>query len=189
MKLCSTLSGTARLPLIFQIWSGLSGTILWSWTIAFVLMPSKLNCKICFLLLGFIINLFFSHQSRGRLSDLVAEHLDHIHYVNDILCLSIDNLNEVLVEQLFQRLLLPLYINSLNKGNASKNNLFHDLKRKLTFLRTSSNEKWRPSCGHPSRFPLSPEPDFPRHSPQAFSSHHSQVTHKFRRKPDCSKRR
>ncbi|XP_059351503.1 protein CLEC16A homolog isoform X2 [Daphnia carinata] len=56
------------------------------------------------------------HQSRGRLSDLVAEHLDHIHYVNDILCLSIDNLNEVLVEQLFQRLLLPLYINSLNKG-------------------------------------------------------------------------
>ncbi|EFX79851.1 hypothetical protein DAPPUDRAFT_304370 [Daphnia pulex] len=56
------------------------------------------------------------HQSRGRLSDLVAEHLDHIHYVNDILCLGIDNLNEVLVEQLFQRLLLPLYINSLNKG-------------------------------------------------------------------------
>nr|CAH0101247.1 unnamed protein product [Daphnia galeata] len=56
------------------------------------------------------------HQSRGRLSDLVAEHLDHIHYVNDILCLAIDNLNEVLVEQLFQRLLLPLYINSLNKG-------------------------------------------------------------------------
>lgn len=63
---------------------------------------------------------YFSHQSRGRLSDLVAEHLDHIHYVNDILCLSIDNLNEVLVEQLFQRLLLPLYINSLNKGNTSK---------------------------------------------------------------------
>ena len=58
----------------------------------------------------------FSHLSRGRLSDLVAEHLDHIHYVNDILCLSIDNLNEVLVEQLFQRLLLPLYINPLNKG-------------------------------------------------------------------------
>ena len=65
-----------------------------------------------------------SHQSRGRLSDLVAEHLDHMHYVNDILCLSIDNLNEVLVEQLFQRLLLPLYINSLNKGNAVLYNYF-----------------------------------------------------------------
>ena len=69
--------------------------------------------------------LLYSHQSRGRLSDLVAEHLDHMHYVNDILCLSIDNLNEVLVEQLFQRLLLPLYINSLNKGNAVFYNYFY----------------------------------------------------------------
>lgn len=62
------------------------------------------------------LNVLYSHQSRGRLSDLVAEHLDHLHYVNDILCLSIDNLNEVLVEQLFQRLLIPLYIHSLDKG-------------------------------------------------------------------------
>lgn len=72
--------------------------------------------KIYFYFIDELKNFFFSHQSRGRLSDLVAEHLDHIHYVNDILCLAIDNLNEVLVEQLFQRLLLPLYINSLNKG-------------------------------------------------------------------------
>lgn len=57
------------------------------------------------------------HQSRGRISDLVAEHLDHLHYVNDILNLSIDHLNEVLVEQLLQRLILPLYIHSLNKGD------------------------------------------------------------------------
>jgi len=57
------------------------------------------------------------HQSRGRISDLVAEHLDHLHYVNDILSLSIGHLNEVLVEQLLQRLILPLYIHSLNKGD------------------------------------------------------------------------
>ena len=37
---------------------------------------------------------FGSHQSRGKLSDLVAEHLDHIHYLNDILCLNIEELNQ-----------------------------------------------------------------------------------------------
>ena len=86
-------------------------------------MQSKFFLTIFFQLL-FQSILLNSHQSRGRLSDLVAEHLDHMHYVNDILCLSIDNLNEVLVEQLFQRLLLPLYINSLNKGNAVLYNYF-----------------------------------------------------------------
>merc|ERR1712079_1398 len=30
------------------------------------------------------------HRSLGRLKDLVAEHLDHSHYLNDILCLRID---------------------------------------------------------------------------------------------------
>ncbi|KAL1480171.1 hypothetical protein MTO96_034744 [Rhipicephalus appendiculatus] len=33
------------------------------------------------------------HGSSTRLSDLVAEHLDHLHYVNDILCLRIEALN------------------------------------------------------------------------------------------------
>ncbi|XP_037093769.1 protein CLEC16A homolog [Pollicipes pollicipes] len=51
-----------------------------------------------------------SHQSRGRLADLVAEHLDHIHYLNDILCLNIEELNQVLTEHLLSRLLLPLYV-------------------------------------------------------------------------------
>uniref|UniRef100_A0A914X1A1 Protein CLEC16A n=1 Tax=Plectus sambesii TaxID=2011161 RepID=A0A914X1A1_9BILA len=51
--------------------------------------------------------------SRDRLSDLLAEHLDHIHYVNDILCLRIDSLNEVLTTQLLQRLFIPLYLGSL----------------------------------------------------------------------------
>ncbi|XP_074647477.1 protein CLEC16A-like isoform X2 [Tubulanus polymorphus] len=55
------------------------------------------------------------HQSRDRLADLVAEHLDHLHYLNDILCLNIDCLNDVLTDHLLNRLLIPLYVYSLTK--------------------------------------------------------------------------
>lgn len=57
--------------------------------------------------------LISSHQSQNRLADLVAEHLDHLHYLNDILCLNIADLNEVLTEHLLHKLLIPLYICSL----------------------------------------------------------------------------
>ncbi|KAF5287527.1 hypothetical protein FQA39_LY04155 [Lamprigera yunnana] len=53
------------------------------------------------------------HQSQNRLVDLVAEHLDHLHYLNDILLLKITDLNHVLTDHLLQKLLIPLYINSL----------------------------------------------------------------------------
>ena len=56
---------------------------------------------------------FFSHQSQSRLSNLVAEHLDHLHYLNDILCLDIPDLNAVLTEHLLHKLFVPLYIFSL----------------------------------------------------------------------------
>ena len=52
----------------------------------------------------------------GRLKDLVAEHLDHVHYLNDIVCLGIENLNEVLTGHLLNRLFIPLYIYSLVKS-------------------------------------------------------------------------
>lgn len=55
------------------------------------------------------------HQSQNRLSDLVAEHLDHLHYLNDILCLDIGDLNEVLTDHLLNKLLIPLYVYSLTK--------------------------------------------------------------------------
>ncbi|XP_046390696.1 protein CLEC16A homolog isoform X1 [Ischnura elegans] len=55
------------------------------------------------------------HQSQNRLSDLVAEHLDHLHYLNDILCLEIGDLNEVLTDHLLNKLLIPLYVYSLTK--------------------------------------------------------------------------
>ncbi|XP_015113621.1 protein CLEC16A homolog isoform X2 [Diachasma alloeum] len=56
------------------------------------------------------------HQSQNRLSDLVAEHLDHLHYLNDILSLNIPDLNKVLSEHLLHKLLVPLYVYSLTKS-------------------------------------------------------------------------
>lgn len=56
-----------------------------------------------------------SHQSQNRLSDLVAEHLDHLHYLNDILSLDIEDLNQVLTDHLLNKLLIPLYVYSLTK--------------------------------------------------------------------------
>jgi protein CLEC16A len=53
------------------------------------------------------------HQSQHRLSNLVAEHLDHLHYLNDILMMEIDGLNAVLTEHLLHKLFVPLYIYSL----------------------------------------------------------------------------
>lgn len=46
---------------------------------------------------------------------MVAEHLDHIHYLNDILCLNIADLNAVLTEHLLHKLFVPLYIYSLTE--------------------------------------------------------------------------
>ena len=56
---------------------------------------------------------FSGHQVLILLDDLVAEHLDHLHYLNDILLLDISDLNNVLSDHLLNRLLIPLYIFSL----------------------------------------------------------------------------
>ena len=62
-----------------------------------------------------------------KLDDLVAEHLDHLHYLNDILLLRIDDLNEILTDHLLNRLLVPLYIYSLiAPGEASESNCTPD---------------------------------------------------------------
>lgn len=68
----------------------------------------------CYLFL-LLIKCTFSHQSQNRLSDLVAEHLDHLHYLNDILSLNIADLNKVLSDHLLHKLLIPLYVYSLMK--------------------------------------------------------------------------
>ncbi|XP_075996038.1 protein CLEC16A isoform X3 [Genypterus blacodes] len=54
------------------------------------------------------------HKNRGKLSDLVAEHLDHLHYLNDILIINCEFLNDVLTDHLLNRLFLPLYVFSLS---------------------------------------------------------------------------
>lgn len=54
-----------------------------------------------------------SHLNRGRLEGLVAEHLDHLYYIKDIIGLGIESLNSVLTDQLLNRLLVPLYVFSL----------------------------------------------------------------------------
>ncbi|XP_076997917.1 protein CLEC16A isoform X3 [Tamandua tetradactyla] len=63
------------------------------------------------------------HRNRGKLSDLVAEHLDHLHYLNDILIINCEFLNDVLTDHLLNRLFLPLYVYSLenqDKGERAK---------------------------------------------------------------------
>ncbi|XP_059091774.1 protein CLEC16A homolog isoform X2 [Tigriopus californicus] len=62
------------------------------------------------------------HRSLGRLKDLAAEHLDHLHYLNDILCLHIEPLNAVLTDHLLKRLLIPLYIFSLGRRSQKDGN-------------------------------------------------------------------
>ena len=54
-----------------------------------------------------------TQQTVVRLDDLVAEHLDHLHYLNDILLLQFADLKAVLTEHLLHRLLVPLYVFSL----------------------------------------------------------------------------
>ena len=58
-----------------------------------------------------------SHLNHGRLELLVAEHLDHLHYINDIFSLNVESLNEVLIDHLLNRLLIPLYVYSLTDQN------------------------------------------------------------------------
>ncbi|XP_020607380.1 protein CLEC16A-like [Orbicella faveolata] len=53
------------------------------------------------------------HLKCDRLKDLVAEHLDHLHYLHDILSLNIQDVNDVLTGHFINRLLIPLYIYSL----------------------------------------------------------------------------
>ncbi|CAF4560580.1 unnamed protein product [Rotaria sp. Silwood1] len=54
-------------------------------------------------------------NNRGRLTCSLEEYLDHIHYLQDIFLLNVDSLNNVLKDQLMNRLLIPIYIFSLIK--------------------------------------------------------------------------
>ena len=90
-------------------------------------------------ILNFSLISRFSHRSLGRLKDLVAEHLDHLHYLNDILCLRIDNLNEVLTLHLLNRLFIPLYIYSLVRNPVASSSLEVKYTFSSTFYKTLLN--------------------------------------------------
>ncbi|XP_073447295.1 protein CLEC16A isoform X10 [Aquarana catesbeiana] len=61
------------------------------------------------------------HKNRGTLSHLVSQHLDHLNYLNDILIINCEFLNDVLTDHLLNRLLLPLYVYSLvNQDQATE---------------------------------------------------------------------
>ena len=68
------------------------------------------------------------HQNLTKLKNLVAEHLDHLHYLNDILSLNIENLNKLLVEHLLNKLVIPLYIYSLTGAEKSGEKSLEDMK-------------------------------------------------------------
>ena len=102
-------------------------------------------------ILNFSLSSRFSHRSLGRLKDLVAEHLDHLHYLNDILCLRIDNLNEVLTLHLLNRLFIPLYIYSLVRNPVASSSLEVKYTFSSTFYKTLLNfifcfENYFPCC-------------------------------------------
>ncbi|CAF0993871.1 unnamed protein product [Rotaria sordida] len=54
-------------------------------------------------------------NNRGRLTCSLEEHIDHIHYLQDIFLLNVDSLNNVLKDQFMNRLLIPVYVFSLIK--------------------------------------------------------------------------
>ena len=72
----------------------------------------------------------FSISHRGQLTSHLEECLDHIHYLQDIFLLGVDSLNNVLKEQLMNRLFIPVCIFSLIK------------REKFSRVKVRSNE-WR----------------------------------------------
>lgn len=57
----------------------------------------------------------------------MAEHLDHLHYLNDILIINCEFLNDVLTDHLLNRLFLPLYVYSLENPDKVSLQLDHCL--------------------------------------------------------------
>lgn len=79
-----------------------------------------------------------TQQTVVKLDDLVAEHLDHLHYLNDILLLQISDLNAILTEHLLNRLLVPLYIFSLIESKQSNNSSEESENKKIRISRLVS---------------------------------------------------
>jgi len=81
------------------------------------------------------------HKNRGKLSDLVAEHLDHLHYLNDILTINCEFLNDVLTDHLLNRLFLPLYVYSLVSPETVRQPRAHFEMHSVTLIFTGPARK------------------------------------------------
>ncbi len=85
----------------------------------------------------------FSINNRGQLTSSLEEYLDHIHYLHDIFLLHVDSLNNVLKEQLMNRLLIPVYIFSLIKrekfSRVKVNSIFKDFYLEILFSQGFKN--------------------------------------------------
>lgn len=75
--------------------------------------------------------------------------MDYLHYLNDILCLNITDLNHVLTDQLLHKLLIPLYICSLTttKKTVGAKALNRVLNQKLTFNENNGSISHELSAG------------------------------------------
>ena len=52
----------------------------------------------------------------------LAEHMDCFYYVNDIIELDVPKINKILISHLLNRLLRPMYLDSLHPSASSNSN-------------------------------------------------------------------
>ncbi|PAA64788.1 hypothetical protein BOX15_Mlig011198g1 [Macrostomum lignano] len=71
------------------------------------------------------------HSNRGRLADLLCEHVDYLHYISDIFRLGVEPLSDLLTDLLLQSLFNPIHIRSLLASAQEQYQLrLHQLRRR-----------------------------------------------------------
>ncbi|KAG0326400.1 Protein CL16A [Podila horticola] len=71
---------------------------------------------------GTTVNDMLLHQGEGEFSRMnyyLAEHMDCFYYVNDIIELDVPKINKILISNLLNRLLRPMYLDSLLTASSS----------------------------------------------------------------------
>uniref|UniRef100_A0A1I8HEU6 FPL domain-containing protein n=1 Tax=Macrostomum lignano TaxID=282301 RepID=A0A1I8HEU6_9PLAT len=71
------------------------------------------------------------HSNRGRLADLLCEHVDYLHYISDIFRLGVEPLSDLLTDLLLQSLFNPIHVRSLLASAQEQYQLrLHQLRRR-----------------------------------------------------------
>ncbi|KAF9542335.1 Protein CL16A [Mortierella hygrophila] len=74
---------------------------------------------------GTTVNDMLLHPGEGEFSRMnyyLAEHMDCFYYVNDIIELEVPKINKILISHLLNRLLRPMYLDSLHPSTSSNSN-------------------------------------------------------------------